>query len=236
MSDIDVIIPAYNEEKTIRDCLTALSNQAYTGSYRIIVVDNSSTDATKKIAESYPNVLVKSEKQKGYVFAVKAGIEKYSTAPIIAQTDADTVVDTHWLSEISKAFTRNSDVVASGGPFYFKDGPLLFRVFVNSANYTIPILLNSHLCGMNMAYKRTAYDAVGGYDPNINIGADTLLGIKLKKYGKILLLRNQFVYGSARRYNSIGAIVREVPEQLGNYFSLLFRSKPTLYNATDYRS
>ncbi len=236
MNSIDVIVPAFNEEKSIGACLQALTHQTFSGKYRIIVIVNNSTDDTKKIAQSFPGVIVKSEKRKGYVFAVKTGVERYSDAPIVAQTDADTIVDSHWLEEISKAFLNDSNLVACGGPFYFTDGPRVFRFLVNGLNFAIPSIINSHLCGMNMAYRRSSYDKIHGYDPSINIGADTLLGIKLMKLGKILIQRNQIVYGSARRYNSMKNIFYEVPSQIGNFLSLLIFKRPFILQSTDYRS
>ena len=48
---ISVIIPAYNEEKVIRECLESLKNQDFIGSYEIILADNGSTDGTKRVAQ-----------------------------------------------------------------------------------------------------------------------------------------------------------------------------------------
>ena len=46
---ISVVIPAWNEEKYIPDCLKSLKNQDYTGPYEIIVADNGSADETARI-------------------------------------------------------------------------------------------------------------------------------------------------------------------------------------------
>ncbi|HSX19356.1 MAG TPA: glycosyltransferase, partial [Candidatus Saccharimonadales bacterium] len=48
---ISVVIPAYNEEKSIVKTLESLKNQTYQGKVEIIVVDNNSTDNTAQIAE-----------------------------------------------------------------------------------------------------------------------------------------------------------------------------------------
>ncbi len=50
---ISVIIPVYNREKTIEDCLVALSNQNYLrDDYEIIAVDDGSTDRTYRVSKS----------------------------------------------------------------------------------------------------------------------------------------------------------------------------------------
>jgi len=51
---ISVIIPSYNEEENIAQCLVSLSHQNIArGEYEIIVVDGGSTDDTCEIARKY---------------------------------------------------------------------------------------------------------------------------------------------------------------------------------------
>ena len=61
---ITLIIPAHNEEKYIWPCLEHIIANANEHIDEIIVIDNASTDATKKIAESYPGVKVVTEHSK----------------------------------------------------------------------------------------------------------------------------------------------------------------------------
>ena len=49
---ISVIIPVYNGEKTLRQCLNSVLNQTY-GNYEIIIVNNNSTDKTKEIIKEF---------------------------------------------------------------------------------------------------------------------------------------------------------------------------------------
>ena len=56
---ISVVIPAYNEEKLIGECLDSLKNQDFTGDYEIIVVDNASSDHTDEmVKKTFPMVHV----------------------------------------------------------------------------------------------------------------------------------------------------------------------------------
>jgi glycosyltransferase involved in cell wall biosynthesis len=61
---ISLIIPAYNEEKYIGSCIEYALRHAHDHVDEIIVIDNASTDNTKKIAESYPGVRVITEHKK----------------------------------------------------------------------------------------------------------------------------------------------------------------------------
>lgn len=53
--DLDIIIPAYNVEKYIAECLNSIFNQKTKYNYRVIVVDDGSTDKTYEILKSYNN-------------------------------------------------------------------------------------------------------------------------------------------------------------------------------------
>ncbi|MFR4319285.1 MAG: glycosyltransferase family 2 protein [Eubacterium sp.] len=51
---ISVVIPVYNAEKYIKRCLNSIMNQTY-DNLQIVVVNDGSTDDTKKILEEYSN-------------------------------------------------------------------------------------------------------------------------------------------------------------------------------------
>ena len=62
---ISVVIPAFNEENLIRECLESLKNQDFTGGYEVIVVDNGSNDNTFQIARDAGVKVVFCPQQRG---------------------------------------------------------------------------------------------------------------------------------------------------------------------------
>jgi len=76
------------------------------------------------------------------------------------------------------------------------------------------------LSGMNMAFRKSAYEAVGGFNPKINLQADTYLGSRLAKYGKTLLIRDNVVLSSGRRYQTVGQIISETVVRIVNSVSI----------------
>jgi glycosyltransferase involved in cell wall biosynthesis len=66
---ISFVVPAYNEEALIASCLSSIRAEvARTGCQaEIIVVDNNSTDSTRRIASSIPGVVIVDEPQRGLV-------------------------------------------------------------------------------------------------------------------------------------------------------------------------
>src|SRR3989338_4132988 len=99
--DISLIIPAYNEEASIGQCLeTAIKNSK--GRFKeIIVVDNASTDKTAEIARRYPSVTVVYEARKGTGNARQTGFE-HSHGDIAAYIDSDSLIPEDWVDKIEK--------------------------------------------------------------------------------------------------------------------------------------
>lgn len=77
--DISVIIPVYNGEDTLRDCLDALvcAELPENSNTEILVINDGSTDATESIIDDYPDVKkINLDKNRGRIIARKTGAEK----------------------------------------------------------------------------------------------------------------------------------------------------------------
>jgi len=111
-SAVSIIIPAYNSEKTLKQCLESILDQTYIN-YEVIVVDNNSTDKTKDIIKDFQD---RDEKVK-YLFepykargAARNTGEKEAEGEIILMTDSDCIVSNDWIGEMIKAI-RDYDAV-----------------------------------------------------------------------------------------------------------------------------
>jgi len=125
--DISIVIPAYNEEKYILNCLRSLLNQnlVSTISYDIIIVDNNSTDNTYKIVRNFIDKYRKSndkisfelvrEYRKGVAFARQTGFSM-ANSKIIATLDADCIASPLWIRTIFNIFNYDYDYLYN--PFY----------------------------------------------------------------------------------------------------------------------
>lgn len=93
--ELSIIIPAYNEERTIAELLKILTGELSKGlatSYEVIIVDDGSTDATKKTAESQISELsalqirlISLPINRGKGFAVQHGIQNARGLYILVQ-------------------------------------------------------------------------------------------------------------------------------------------------------
>ena len=116
---ISFVVPAYNEEVLIASCLASIQAEiARTGCRaEIIVVDNNSTDGTRRIASSVPGVIVVDEPQRGLVQARRAGCLA-ARGELIANIDADTMLTEGWLCTALAEFSRSPDLVALERPVH----------------------------------------------------------------------------------------------------------------------
>jgi len=113
---ISVVIPTFNEEENIAQCLVSLRHQTVPRSeYEIIIVDGGSKDRTREIAGKYADkVFIQTSRKVGG--ARNDGIMA-ATGDIVATTDADCIIPPIWIETITKGFDEKN-VVLLYGPVY----------------------------------------------------------------------------------------------------------------------
>lgn len=96
MKKVSIIIPCYNEEKTILEILRRVNQQKVKDiNFEVIVIDDGSKDKTRELLDSNPNLyskFIKMPKNGGKGAAVKAGLQEASGDYILFQ-DADLEYD-----------------------------------------------------------------------------------------------------------------------------------------------
>jgi glycosyltransferase involved in cell wall biosynthesis len=165
---VSIVIPAYNEEASIRACVTAAIFQTSPAS-EIIVVDNKSTDGTAEIVAAIqrehpesPVVYFQQNEEQGLVPTRNFGLDR-AQGSVIGRIDADSVIEPNWVEEVQKAFTDES-VAAATGPVLYYDMPLR-RFGLKADDQVRRIILKlsrdyHFLFGSNMAIRRTAWLAI----------------------------------------------------------------------------
>lgn len=187
---ISVVIPALNEEELLGACLESLRAQECDFPFEIIVVDNSSTDATPAIARQYGARVIQ-EPTPGIARARAAGFAA-ARGSIIASTDADTVLPPYWLARIREQFLVNPDAVGIGGIWEYVDGPAAMRLAVNKVvNRLMPLIIRTapwlwSFSGFNFAVRKKAYEACGGFNLDLRYGEDWDLGKRLRRVGRVI--------------------------------------------------
>ena len=114
---ISVIIPVYNVEKYLKQCIDSVLNQTYR-TIEIILVDDGSTDSSGKICDAYKNnnenIKVIHKNNEGLGFARNTGL-KYVTGKYVIFIDSDDYIDSDFISNLYKQLKEtNSDMCKSG--------------------------------------------------------------------------------------------------------------------------
>jgi glycosyltransferase involved in cell wall biosynthesis len=232
---ISFIIPCYNEEAHIKDCIRAIRKHVWYVPYEIIVVDNNCTDKTAEIAELESAFVIK-ETRKGVVHARQAGYEA-ATGRLIANIDADSKITDGWVWEALSCLS-NDNVVAVSGPLEY-DGTRFSLKVMTKLYYLLAKVSNDHigvfLQGGNCMIKKKALDDVGGYDTSIAFyGEDTMTAKRIQHLGKIVFNMYMITTTSPRRLEEQG-VLKTTWLYLTNYFSVTFKNKSTTNDYKDFR-
>jgi cellulose synthase/poly-beta-1,6-N-acetylglucosamine synthase-like glycosyltransferase len=214
---ISFVVPAYNEEKVLGRALDAIIAEVKRSgcAAQVIVVNNASTDDTRALAASYPEVIVVDEPEKGLVQARRAGFQR-ATGALVANVDADTIVTEGWLNRVLAEFRRNPDLVALSGPYIYYDVSKSARFAVRAfyvMGYGFYILnrfvlrVGSMLQGGNFVVRRAALEKIGGFNPVFTFyGEDTDLARRLHAVGAVKFTFRLPALSSGRRLLEEGLV------------------------------
>jgi len=195
-----VVVPAYNEEAYLGDCLASLRAQDFSGPVEIIVVDNNSSDRTAAVARSF-GVTVVFEPEPGVCQARQRGTAG-ARGHIVVSADADTCYEPGWLDSIDRWFDAHPDHVAVGGPCYFSDGPRWGLVVQRILFGGVSLIQRCggavlYITATNFAFRREVWT---GYDTRLAQGGDELdLLRRLRRRGPVGFDPTNCVHTSARR-------------------------------------
>lgn len=187
---ISIVIPVFNEEEYIADCLRHL--MAYGKGAEIIVVDGGSEDSTVAIAQDFPVKVFSSEK--GRAVQLNLGARK-ATRDILYFLHADTHPPETFVEDIYSSLLQGH----VGGCFKvrYTDGPWLMT-------------LNSYLSKFKMSWSgggdqslfmfAHTFEELGGFDDTLQIMEDFDLVDRLQKMGTFDVVPNEIV-ASSRKYH-----------------------------------
>lgn len=177
---ISVLICTWNRAYGLDTMLRALAEQSLSSkAFEVLIVDNNSTDSTRKVVR---NVAAKMpfdlrylfETRPGKCWALNAGIES-AKADFVLCMDDDCTPDGNWLETVLKSFD-DPDVGIVGGSALSvfpksvqQDSNRLFlanRFFGDFAPYDswTEIFDKNPPLGMNLAFRKTLCDKIGGFD------------------------------------------------------------------------
>lgn len=215
---ISVVIPAYNEEKYLPDTLESVKKLDRKPE-ETVIVDGGSTDSTVNIAKK-AGAITLVVPHRGIGYARQQGLLAAS-GDIVAFTDADTILPHDWLNKIEEALSLPNVSGVYGG---YKV-TYTWWVYGFCVNYLNPIILELAEFvgrpipgGQNIAFLKQKGIAAGGFPVDFKSVEDFEMMRRLKKVGRVIYLRHNYVISSGRRGKEGWPMIFRVGKGIMKYF------------------
>lgn len=225
---VSIILCTYNRSQHLKNTLDSIIVQEKDDGFdfEIIVVDNNSKDDTRAIVESYMprfigNLKYCLEVKQGKSYALNRGVQE-ARGDIVAFTDDDVLVDSHWLYHLIECFEKYGcdgvggrvlPVFPQGAPRWIKDNPHKAAgavVIYDHGEQTKKHENSMELfIGANYAFRQGAFTQCGTFRTDLKfggiaVGEDREFIRRLIKAGKVLYYCGQALVWHPVNLNRLG--------------------------------
>lgn len=186
---ISVIVPVYNVERYLEECLNSIQQQSYTD-IEVILVNDGSTDHSKTICERYceedSRFYLLNQTNQGQSVARNVGVAA-SKGEFIAFVDSDDIIQKNYLEKLMQYMTEEVDIVESNftvskKDFLVENSKETRILFEGNSNEAVKIFPN-HVLSVNPVtklYRRKIVESLPY--PEGLIFEDVYCGIGMLKY------------------------------------------------------
>jgi GT2 family glycosyltransferase len=209
---ISIIIPIYNGEKTVGDCLKSVFDSDYKD-FEVVVVDDNSTDYSLNVVAGFPCKVIRMRKNIGAAAARNKGAEA-SRGKILFFLDSDIIIRKNTIEQIVRTFESRSDISALFCSYQKNTIPTnFFSIYKNLFHhYTHQ---TSHedaatFCSGFGAIKRDVFFRLGGFDENYRSLEDIELGYRLYQSGYKICLNKNIQLTHCKKYSLLSLIKSDV--------------------------
>jgi len=210
--EVSVVVATYNRCEILPGTLESLINQEGETAYEVIVVDNNSTDDTRRVIDAlrekpgYEKLTYHFEEKQGVSHARNRGIGA-ARASIIAFTDDDIRPARNWVSSISEAFRKFPEADCIGGKV-LPDPATKFPAWLTDKYWTPlalldlgdqPLKLNVHkgagLVAANLAVRASVFRDVGLFHSQLQRVKDSIGSMEDHEYQlRLSAVKKQLMY------------------------------------------
>ena len=193
---VSVVIPTYNCERYIKQCLESLLSQTYKN-IEIIVCDDCSTDSTFSILREYESkgaiILLKNEKNKRQAYSRNRCIRKASGDYIIMQ-DGDDFAEASRV-ELLLSILLKEDVDFVGSDCFLFDDKGKYDLLANKVEYPKKedFYWNLPFAHASIMFRRECLDSVGAYKVSKRTKRGEDMDMLFRMYAKGYKGKNLFI-------------------------------------------
>lgn len=207
--NLSIIIPAFNEADYLPSTLDSIQRASAhlrdrTGvGVEVIVVDNNSTDATAEVAEGM-GVTVVRESVQGIGRARNRGAS-VAEGDVLVFVDADVAVPVTLLEVVHEVMS-DPECVGGGVDVEYRPRRAVIKLYLRGWRQLAR--LTGMVQGATQFCRRSAFEAVGGYDENVWNGEDVDFFWSLKRLARerrrsVRVMRSPRVLPSTRRFDKM---------------------------------
>ena len=203
---ISIIIPVYNVEKYIEECLLSLVNQNITSDeYEIICIDDGSTDNSvniNKYKNIYDNIIVIHQSNQGVSSARNKGLDM-AGGDYIWFVDADDIVVYNTLKEIHTLLFKNKPDLLFVRPIAFDDGDNTNKFRTSNIEKDETTDYYWDWLWTRFIKKDIIKSSEVRFNPNVSFAEDHMFCTMLNPFIHNIMHLDKVVYGYRRRSNSL---------------------------------
>jgi len=196
---VSVITATLNAGKYLHEALSSISNQTYQN-FEVLIIDGGSTDNTKEVANSFPQVSFIIQNGKGLFDAWNQGIQM-CTGEFVAILDSDDIWNPTTLSDHVNALLSDSSILGSVGRVKF----FLEEKQTPPPEFKLSLLEKSHLAYMPGCFmgRKEIFNRIGYYETEWKIASDIIWFSKVKDLKDEICLLDRVVLNKRVHKNNI---------------------------------
>jgi glycosyltransferase involved in cell wall biosynthesis len=238
---ITVILPTYNCEKYINECIESILNQTYSY-FELIIIDDCSTDATVDKIKAFNDVriqLIVKPKNSGYTNSLNYGLQ-IAKGKYIARMDGDDIsLPTRFEKQVV-FLEENSDFVLCGSIFNIIGSDKIIDLPEKNEDIKLSLLKRNCIAHPTVMIRKQILDEFSIiYNVNKEPAEDYDLWVRLISVGKLYIIQEVLlkyrihfsqVSNTRKEHQSISATETRLNLLLIQYENVTFKEKNILRN------
>jgi glycosyltransferase involved in cell wall biosynthesis len=201
-----LLVPCYNAARFLPRLMESVRAQTRPFD-EIVCYDDASTDDTAAVAHSLGASVIRGETNAGPAHA-RNQLWRAAGNDWVHFHDADDLLDPRFVEKMSDRADVSTDVVICHARWFHSNGELEREWCYSDSELRaapVPYLVTHPVGGINGLYRRTALDAIGGYEETLKVWEDADLHVRLAANGARFRVVEESLVSALRRNDSQSA-------------------------------